>query len=97
WERWLRKMKVPFDEVHGMLTDQFALSVHAASSGLGVALLPEFLIESELASGDLVVAIDRPIETPEQYYLAWPKERRRQFPLTEFRDWLIAEAAAESL
>ena len=36
-----------------------------------MALLPRFLIEAELARGDLVLAIDAQVESAEKYYLAW--------------------------
>lgn len=88
WERWFRVMKVPAGKVHGMLVDQFAMAAQAAISGLGVALLPKFLIEHELASGDLVVAIDKLIESTERYYLAWPPSRESYPPLQAFRQWI---------
>jgi len=88
WERWFRVMKVPVGKVHGMLVDQFAMAAQAAISGLGVALLPKFLIEHELASGDLVVAIDKVIESTENYYLAWPPNRENYPPLQAFRAWI---------
>lgn len=88
WERWFHAMKVPFGEIHGMLVDQFAMAAQTAIAGLGVALLPRFLIESELSSGDLVVAIDKPVESTERYYLAWPPNRENYPPLQAFREWI---------
>ena len=61
-------------------------------AGLGVALLPTLLIRDELASGDLVPALDLPFENDEAYYLVWPRERGSYPPLRAFRDWLTAEA-----
>lgn len=92
WEGWFRAMGVQVEDVHGMLVDQFAMAAQAAISGLGLALLPKFLIEAELARGDLVVALNRPIESTERYYLAWPPNRENYPPLQAFREW-ISEAA----
>lgn len=92
WERWFHRMGVAVEDVHGMLVDQFAMAAQAAMSGLGVALLPKFLIESELARGDLVEAIDAPVDSAERYYLAWPSSRASYPPLQEFRTWLQAAA-----
>jgi DNA-binding transcriptional LysR family regulator len=75
-----------------MLVDQFAVATQAASAGMGVALLPAFLIEAELARGDLVVAVDLPVESEEHYYLAWPTLRANYPPLQAFRAWLRIEA-----
>ncbi|RZJ21720.1 MAG: LysR family transcriptional regulator, partial [Haliea sp.] len=79
-------------DVQGMLVDQFALGAQAAISGLGVALLPRFLIGDELARGDLVEAMDGPVESAERYYLAWPPARASYPPLQAFRDWIRLEA-----
>lgn len=94
WERWLQAAGVEFDEVHGMLVDQFAVAAQAAIAGLGVALLPTFLIEAELARQDLVRAVDRPMESAGGYYLAWPVGRSTYPPLQAFRQWIRDEVAA---
>jgi LysR family glycine cleavage system transcriptional activator len=88
WERWFCAMGQEVEEVHGMLVDQFALAAQAAMAGLGVALLPQFLIENELQRGDLVEAIASPMESAERYYLAWPQNRESYPPLTAFRRWI---------
>jgi len=92
WERWFRAKGVQIDDVHGMLVDQFAMAAQAAISGLGVALLPRFLIEPELARGDLVEAVKAPMESSERYYLAWPAGRAGYPPLQAFREWIRAAA-----
>ncbi len=96
WERWLRQHGVPDEHVHGMLFDQFATLAQVARSGLGVALLPVFLIEDELRTGQLVRALpDGEMQSAESYYLAWPHERAAHPPLVAFRDWLLAQTAAD--
>lgn len=92
WEQWLRANDVPFEHVHGMLFDQFSTVTEAASAGLGVALLPSFLINSELQSGKLVHALDGAYESGEAYYLAASPERLDYAPLVAFKDWIIAQA-----
>jgi len=93
WKRWFTAMAVPAGHLPGMLVDQFAMAAQAAMSGLGVALLPTFLIESELARGDLVQAVNAPMESAERYYLACPPSRANYPPLLAFREWIRAEAA----
>jgi LysR family glycine cleavage system transcriptional activator len=95
WEQWLRGAGVDFDQVHGMLVDQFAVASQAAIAGLGVALLPTLLIEGELARGDLVLAVDRTMESADNYYLAWPVSREAYPPLQAFRQWIQEEARSE--
>ncbi|MBP2302707.1 LysR family transcriptional regulator [Azospirillum picis] len=91
WERWLALHDAPADAVHGMLFDQFATAAQAAAAGLGLALLPLFLIEEELRDGRLVPALDLPMASGNAYYLAWPAERAGYPPLAAFRDWILAE------
>jgi LysR family glycine cleavage system transcriptional activator len=83
------------EPLHGMLFDQFAMAAQAAISGLGLALLPEFLIQGEIARGDLVKALDMPMQSTERYYLAWPANRSAYPPLVAFREWIVQEAQAE--
>lgn len=95
WERWLTCGGADARAVHGMLFDQFATAAQAAIAGVGVALLPQFLIEEELASGKLVLALDLPMQSAEAYYLVWPSERATHPPLIAFRAWLLTETAPD--
>lgn len=91
WERWFMLHGALAEPLHGMLFDQFATAAQAAISGLGLALLPEFLIQDELARGDLVRALDLPMQSAEQYYLVWPANRSAYPPLVAFRQWIVQE------
>lgn len=88
WEQWFQLMGVSFNEVNGMLVDQFALAAQSAISGLGITLLPKFLIEGELQRGELVEAIHAPMESAGYYYLAWQADLTHYPPLTAFKQWL---------
>jgi len=59
-------------------------------------LLPVFFIDSELAKGDLVAAVNRPMESSEAYYLAWPLDRETYPPLQAFRHWIREEAGRQA-
>lgn len=96
WERWFAAMDMTVGHVSGMLIDQFATAAQAAAAGMGVALLPKFLIEAELARGDLVEAVaDGAVPSAGHYYLAWPPKRSSYPPLQAFRAWLKQQLAAE--
>ncbi len=88
WERWFTAQDVDAEDVRGMLFDQFTLAIEAARAGLGVALLPRFLIGPELDSGALTIVVDAVTEMPEAYYLCWPRDRADHPPLLAFRAWL---------
>lgn len=93
WEQWFAAYDVPPASVHGMLFDHFATAAQAAMSGVGVALLPTFLVQQELERGDLVPALDLPLESAERYYLVWPSERASYPPLVAFRKWINSVSA----
>ena len=91
WEKWFLTQGIKAEGVRGMLFDQFATAAQAATAGLGVGLLPAFLIEPELAKGELVT-VGPPVESAERYFLAVPHERAAYPPLVAFRRWIMAEA-----
>ena len=91
WERWFAAQGVACGRLHGMLFDQFATAAQAAGSGLGIALLPSFLIEKDFERGDLVIALDAPMQSRERYWLVWPTGRGDFRPLALFREWLLTE------
>jgi DNA-binding transcriptional LysR family regulator len=64
----------------------------AASHGLGVALIPPFLIERELADGHLAIAHDQSVPSDNGYYLIVPERKVESAALRAFRDWLLAAA-----
>lgn len=69
--------------------DQFSMLIEAAIAGMGIALLPRYLIETELASGRLTVLDDRPITTENGYYLVVP-DRKKENPLSKaFCAWAL--------
>ncbi|WP_090598655.1 LysR family transcriptional regulator [Pelagibacterium luteolum] len=94
WERWFSRHGTTVGRLRGMLFDQFATAAQAAGSGLGLALLPTFLIAADLDRGDLVPALNAPMESPERYFLVWPAGRGQHGPLAHFREWIVDEAQA---
>ncbi|MEX3009814.1 LysR family transcriptional regulator [Hoeflea sp. TYP-13] len=88
WTRWFEMNGLHTDVQPGTTFDQFATMAQAAAHGLGLALLPEFLIEDELRSGKLVAAWDKANKSLGSYALIWPKARRNHPPLVRFRQWI---------
>jgi len=88
WTRWFSQHGVDTPAEEPLVFDQFAPAAQAAISGLGTALLPEFLIRHEIEEGLLVPALPLPITSDSGYHLVWPSARRDYPPLAAFRDWL---------
>lgn len=93
WGRWLAHHGVAGKRPGGMLFDQFATMTQAAVHGLGIALLPVFLIGRDLEEGRLVPAFGGPVKALGSYYLVWPEDRPARGPLESFRTWAEGEAA----
>lgn len=92
WSRWLAHHGLAGQRPPAMLFDQFATMAQAAVHGLGLALLPTFLIADDLAQGRLVPAFGPPVPALGAYYLVWPEARPERPPLASFRAWLSAQS-----
>lgn len=92
WGRWLAHHGVAGQRPPGMLFDQFATMAQGAVHGLGLALLPTFLITRELAEGRLQPVFGSKVPALGSYYLVWPRDHPPRAPLVSFRDWLANQA-----
>jgi len=68
--------------------EQFSIATNAAVAGLGVALLPRFLIKNELQRGELQIICDKPLLTDNCYYLVTPNDKLSYAPVLAFTNWL---------
>jgi LysR family transcriptional regulator, glycine cleavage system transcriptional activator len=83
---------VHINGLKGPKFEHFAMVIQAAAAGLGVAILPRFLIEEELALARLVIPFDIPVRSAHAYYFVYPEEKREMPVVRTFGDWLVAEA-----
>jgi len=96
WARWMAEHGIDRTLTEGMFFDQFATMARAAAHGLGAALLPDYLVESDLAEGRLAIATGAPVTSIGAYYLVWPKEADDHPPLTALREWLAQETEKQN-
>jgi DNA-binding transcriptional LysR family regulator len=96
WADWFARQGAPVEgALPGTIHDQFATITQAALHGLGVALMPDYLVEQELATGRLVRAFGDPVDAGGAYHLVWPREKSADPALARFRDWLAGQAQPE--
>jgi DNA-binding transcriptional LysR family regulator len=96
WEEWFAAEGLTTSPDQPSLAfEQFALVIRAAASGLGAAMVPEFLARDELARGEVVRLFGQTVASRQGYYLAYPPENRDLPPLAAFRDWLLDATTAE--
>lgn len=88
WRHWFASLGIGERHREGMVFEQFSNVSQACSAGLGVALMPDFLIESELSNGRLVRAFNWAIESESAYYLVRPRHKLDFQPAVRFARWL---------
>lgn len=97
WRDWFAAVGVEHPHpLRGPLFDQFAMTSEAARAGLGVALLPSFLVEREFADGSLVGIAARPLIGSGAYYVVVPTGRRHEPAIAALVAWIVAEATAST-
>lgn len=93
FEEWLQHRGVTgIDGRRGPRFEHHQMVLQAAIAGLGVAVLPTFVCEAELAAGQIVEAFAASrTATGKGYWLVYP-ERRAELPaLVAFRSWLLQQ------
>lgn len=94
WRQWFgaQGLSVPHD-LGGPRYELFSMLAQAAAHGMGVALIPPFLIQYELAGGRLVPAHPVTLRSSDKaYYLMIPERKAESAALRAFRDWLLQAA-----
>lgn len=97
WRDWFAAQGADEEQISGMLYDQFATILQAALHGLGIALIPDYLVEQEIAAGRLVHAWGHATALPGAYYLVWPKTKTNDVPLKKFRNWISDQVNQEDM
>jgi LysR family glycine cleavage system transcriptional activator len=93
WRRWFDAAQLGGTNViRGPRFDIQSTLISAANSGLGVALLPEFLISDQLKSGKLKVLSNLTLKSVGSYYFACPEEKAESPLLLAFRARLLSQA-----
>lgn len=93
FEDWLRaRGATGVDGRRGPRFEHHQMVLQAAIAGLGVAVLPTFVCEDELARGQVVEAFaDTRVRTGKGYWLVYPERRAGLPALQAFRAWLLAQ------
>jgi len=95
WRMWLMAAGVEgVDPDRGVRFDHTALALQAALNGMGVAIGPAPLVESDLAAGRLVEPFEFELPTESAYYFVSPESTAEQPKIKAFRCWLREVTAA---
>ncbi|MBP5101529.1 LysR family transcriptional regulator [Pseudomonas protegens] len=98
WRQWFnsQQLNIPRD-MTGPRYELFSMLAQAAMHDMGIALIPPFLIQRELAEKRLVIANPRALSSIKAYYLMIPERKVESASLRAFRDWLVNQANSYNL
>lgn len=90
WTHWFRAVGAPREQHRwGPSLEHFFMIIQAAIAGLGVALLPSFLVEEDIRGGALVAPFPIVTSGPGAYYLVTPAAKAELPRVRLFRQWLL--------
>lgn len=93
WRQWFASLGMNVaGDLGGPRYELFSMLAQAAEHAMGVALIPPFLIQRELAEGRLVIAREHACVSDKAYYLMIPERKVESAALIAFRDWLLEQA-----
>ena len=94
WEHWFRSVGAHReDQQWGPTLEHFFMIIQAAIAGLGVALLPSFLVEDDIRAGNLVTPFTDRIAGPGAYYLVTSAAKSELPRVKIFRKWMLDQLA----
>lgn len=94
WAQWFENCGIEAKSAYrGHRFDQFSMVIVGAMAGMGVALLPVYLIEQELENGQLIRLFDHSMRTENNYYLVVPEGKLENPMIQTFSHWITGEVA----
>ncbi|WP_321371848.1 LysR substrate-binding domain-containing protein [uncultured Desulfuromusa sp.] len=90
WCNWCENAQISsVNSMQGAHYEYFSILISAACAGLGVALIPRFLIADELEKKQLIIASNVPMKSTDGYYLVYPEDSLSSNSVKKFRMWLL--------
>ncbi|MDM8358262.1 LysR family transcriptional regulator [Pandoraea communis] len=95
WTQWFAEQRIEDNRtLQGVRYELHTMLIAGAAAGLGIALVPKFFVEGQLASLGLTIPFDVKSVAGSAYYLVYPTELTHGQPLSVFREWLLTQASA---
>lgn len=96
WRQWYRARQCdyPPSVSAGPRYELFTMTLAAVKAGLGVALIPRFIVQPDLLAGALVMPSQAVLAVQESYYFGYPVAGERSEALMAFETWLAEVSRA---
>ncbi|KDN99728.1 LysR family transcriptional regulator [Pseudomonas donghuensis] len=96
WHEWFLEQGLhSANSYHGPRFDTFYMSLSAAQSGCGVALVPRYLVAQELAEGKLIVPWQYSMRSNGAHFLAFSEHAAEVPKVRALVDWIRGELAGQ--
>jgi LysR family glycine cleavage system transcriptional activator len=93
WDEWFRSFGLPrLTSGPASRFEHFTMGIEAAACGLGILLVPHFLVADDIRAGRLVIPYPRMIRTRSAYYFICPESKKGMRSVSTFRDWILRAA-----
>lgn len=89
WSHWAQATQTPSLNPSVPSFEHFFMLKQAAISSLGIALLPEIVVQKEINNGELVQVSDASMTANSAYYLVYKAEKKHLPSVEAFRNWLL--------
>lgn len=91
WQEWFQQHQIPHPKPYeGQRHELFSMLAVAANHSMGMALIPQMLIEKELRKKELVIASNKKLEGMRAYYLVHSSQEMTPI-IQKFVDWIAQE------
>jgi LysR family glycine cleavage system transcriptional activator len=98
WADWLKDADVPnLKPVNMLHFEQMYFALQAAAEGLGVVLVPLFLVADEIVAGRLCTPLGMLAARKRRYYANWQSGARANPVIESFCEWLASEGRATEM
>ncbi len=91
WETWCNHSRTEALSARRLVVSSARFALQAAAEGLGLAIGRLPLIDDDLASGRLVIAVDHVVPVMSGYWLVRPPGLETRREIVVFRNWLLKE------
>ncbi|WP_187276592.1 LysR substrate-binding domain-containing protein [Parahaliea maris] len=89
WLKAAGKTDKQISQIEGGQFEHFSLLLEAVKHGLGVSVLPKYLVEKDIVEGNLALACELEHQIDGAYYLVYNSDRRDEYAISNFRKWLL--------
>lgn len=91
WNEWFQQQNLPTQIPTGPSFEHFYMLIEAAKAGLGIALLPDVFVQSELRRKSLIQISEWSMKAQRAYYIVYDSHKGKDPKINKFRNWLLED------